>query len=551
MSNSSSILSTYNSTELNKLRNFFSEKDDELNVESKVKQDENIFIEKNKIFDDIIKDIELYNKKTNAIKNLNNAINGSMNNLSLIDSVMKNKGDIINRLSQRSYLIQTDNFIDIYEKIFLKDNLNKGLEEIENRLSNTYMNELKIEAEKQNEKYKKLKENINTYDDTFLEKLIGDNYEWEVLKIELNGLNVNYNILQANIDTLIIKPYIDHIDHIISLIESLKHNIENKIKKVIPNLERLKDFIQTKFNTNDIKLDHNNLITIRIDNRDYNHMKLLEEKKEDLFKNINDKKEEIEKLKLKLEENMNNTKKEMENTNISYGIKKKNLIDIYESMSSLLKSIITTDENLYKLQNVDEFRLLYELILIEEINEKIKNQIKEASVERVEIELYKEKIILSMNNSIKEDISKLTTFKYNEIYDECITKENNIKELYTKSSSLLEESCRDKNMDIIKTNKSVLDEYLKTSIQNNNDIKNSLASLKNMYAILQSIKLDAVTKYTLDNSYKCEDHARDLEMELEKESALSKNIKLKIEKAEEYRNKVLGSEKHESIDIYI
>lgn len=156
-----------------------------------------------------------------------------------------------------------------------------------------------------------------------------------------------------------------------------------------------------------------------------------------------------------------------------------------------------------------------------------------------------------MNNSIKEDISKLTTFKYNEIYDECITKENNIKELYTKSSSLLEESCRDKNMDIIKTNKSVLDEYLKTSIQNNNDIKNSLASLKNMYAILQSIKLDAVTKYTLDNSYKCEDHARDLEMELEKESALSKNIKLKIEKAEEYRNKVLGSEKHESIDIYI
>lgn len=74
------------------------------------------------------------------------------------------------------------------------------------------MNELKIEAEKQNEKYKKLKENINTYDDTFLEKLIGDNYEWEVLKIELNGLNVNYNILQANIDTLIIKPYIDHID---------------------------------------------------------------------------------------------------------------------------------------------------------------------------------------------------------------------------------------------------------------------------------------------------------------------------------------------------
>lgn len=551
MSNSSSILSTYNSTELNKLRNFFSEKDDELNVESKVKQDENIFIEKNKIFDDIIKDIELYNKKTNAIKNLNNAINGSMNNLSLIDSVMKNKGDIINRLSQRSYLIQTDNFIDIYEKIFLKDNLNKGLEEIENRLSNTYMNELKIEAEKQNEKYKKLKENINTYDDTFLEKLIGDNYEWEVLKIELNGLNVNYNILQANIDTLIIKPYIDHIDHIISLIESLKHNIENKIKKVIPNLERLKDFIQTKFNTNDIKLDHNNLITIRIDNRDYNHMKLLEEKKEDLFKNINDKKEEIEKLKLKLEENMNNTKKEMENTNISYGIKKKNLIDIYESMSSLLKSIITTDENLYKLQNVDEFRLLYELILIEEINEKIKNQIKEASVERVEIELYKEKIILSMNNSIKEDISKLTTFKYNEIYDECITRENNIKELYTKSSSLLEESCRDKNMDIIKTNKSVLDEYLKTSIQNNNDIKNSLASLKNMYAILQSIKLDAVTKYTLDNSYKCEDHARDLEMELEKESALSKNIKLKIEKAEEYRNKVLGSEKHESIDIYI
>ncbi|SOV16863.1 reticulocyte binding protein homologue 3, putative [Plasmodium gaboni] len=550
VSNSSSIFSTYKPSELNKLIDFFSEKGNEVNIESKIKQDESIFIEKNKIFDDIIKDIELYNKKNNAIKILNKAINGSMNNLSIIDAAIKNKHRIENKLSQRSYLIQTDNFIDIYEKIFLKGILNKGLVETENRLSNTYMNDLKVEAQKQNAHYNELKKNINTYDDAFLEKLMGDNYEWEVLKIELNGLNINYNILQKNIDTLIIKPYIDQIDHITLLIKSLKHKIDNKIKKTINTLERFKEFVQNNFNTKNIKLDENNTNN-GYNNGESNHKKILEDKKEDLYKNIDEQKYEVEKLRINLEENMNKTKHEIENMNISYGIKKNNLIDIYESMNDILNSIITMNEELYKLKNVDDLKILYEIILIEEINEKIRNEIKEATVELVEIELYKRKIALSMKNSISEDISKLTPFKYNEIYDMCINKGKNIKELYEKASSLLEDSCKHKNMDIIKKNKSVLDEYLKTTIENNNDIKNNLTTLKNIYSILQNNEFDAVTRYVLENSNKCEYYAKELELELEKENSLTKKMKLKIKNAEEYKNIALGTRKHESIDIYI
>nr|AAY63902.1 reticulocyte binding protein 2 [Plasmodium cynomolgi] len=475
------------------------------------------------------KQIENIRKNIDTIKSLNFTKICSDSSKVSLETIKKNKSDLIKKLNQHIQEIEKYTFIEKEETLPLISVLKEEIKRVENDMSEELINELNTKINSILEYYDKSKGSFNGDDETKLEKLDDFKRQCQDIQQKIEKLTTNYKVLDNGTKVKIKEQQ----EKVLTLSENhitgKGKTITEKIQKYINSLNEMKTKLDFLKINQDIKNSKDATIKGKIQE--------FEKKVQTILGSIDIANNKIQKTKKVPDEN----KAEFDREKVkdtSFDEKKKSIEKVYEQMGKTLKELEDMDDESKIAKEVEAAQIQYERIFIDHAVNLMNDEVKKSNDVMEKIELYKKEI--DEVKQKKHDDTKVDTsnFDYTTQYNSAKQSKAKIEQLIKNLTTKNETS--DESQDIMELKR------IKEETHNNlqkvkleyNSMEEMRKQIYNMKDMLISNNSETIAKEILKNTQNALNFSENAKKELKKTDELLKIVADLIAQAKVHQNKI-------------
>ncbi|GAW83885.1 reticulocyte binding protein 3 [Plasmodium gonderi] len=510
-------------------------------IDKKIQEYEEEFSNNNKLCDNIIKEIETSNKNYNNLKLINRSIKECSMDNELIDQLIKKKNAL--REGILSELKELDAVIDMEQnmKEKLKVKLNGANNNVDDKLKNDVLTELKTKINNILDFYKNSKEKYKELSETDLIK-IKNNDEWMSAKKLLSDLNIEYEVLKKQVDDLINNTNSNVIKWIDNKIQEKNKEIDEKVVKHVNSFDDI--IAKSKLYTFITHIDHYK----NEDNKE--KAKTFNTELEGFVQKINTQKEELKKIKEKSTQYLAQANiKKSENTELKD--KKKAIKDIYEQISKVYEELNSTLGKIVTLQDLEKIELKVEKNEIDDLYKQITDEEKKSEEYMKEIESCKKVIDEKKSEESNEKLLNTDFFKFSEFYNKASSSHSTITTHLNELKSVIQKYNENEKISEVRGIKKKTVDCLRLILTNNSTLHGALEDIQNVKDVLLEVNFTDIINIT-ENDYKeVERYSNLMKTEHEKSEALIKELDAKYTNVTNKKNEINKNLSNQHIDEFM
>ncbi|CRG84264.1 reticulocyte binding protein, putative [Plasmodium relictum] len=516
---------------------------DQKNIDNKLNEYQTKFNSATSSIEGSISMINFYNTIIDFAKILNNIINESHKNNTLIENLRKSVNLLKDKIDDEIIIINGSKLIENKEKTKFLNKLREKKGNAEDNIKK--INDLKEKSNEIQKKSQDLKNKVGGSSNIEVVKTYSKNISNQKINLtdvtnEISEIKLIIVTLNAEVDGVINSQNNEIINLVYNLILKLSKEMYDEAQRNLKVLEETQNYIKNYNFENDIKKieKENNRETLRtIAQTISNILDKIETNKKKFMNIRNESNEQIDAS--------NNQKESNKNTSE----KKKNIEKIHEQMEKIYERLNATKKELQPLLVDINMRILeYKKTLIYDIAYQISDNKKRAEEDMKSIDLYKKKIEQLKENTIDVQESELKNFNYEDYANSA--KENiiRIKILEQEANTINEKISSITLEDNIDHIKATIEQKLKDVKKEKSDINHILNEIKNMEKLLVSTKFSSIMEYMKKNTEKAEQEKEKVKEKFRESENKIKEILNDSKKVEELRHLLRSNLDEKSMD---
>ncbi|SBT51073.1 reticulocyte binding protein 3 (RBP3), pseudogene [Plasmodium ovale wallikeri] len=489
---------------------------------------ENGFITYKEIINKVREDIETSEKNINNLKILNNAINDCNKDNASIEELVQNKKTLKDRIFEEKKNIQTNKFMEQHISMSLEIKLNETLINVENKLNDSYIRNLKKQMQNILGYYTKSKEMYKTLNVLDLAK-IKENHEWENVKDLTNDLSVEYKILKKSFDDLVMNKNDEIIKCLDISIANKNKEINEKVNEYVHNLEQISKKLESPyFKKNEFSLKQSS------------NKEILDQFNDEIkqyIQNINGQKDKLYAFKRQSSDYITK-KNEKKDEDIKFDDKKKAIEEIHDGITSTYEQLNVALEKIYTSKDIDNLEFKYDKALIDNVAEKIRKEKEKSTMIMQEINLHIDAISGIKGDAFSELKSAIDALKYEQFLEKGKQIFKDIENVSQNSDALKQKIDNNREISEIRAAKENVDNNLQAILKKNKSLQEVLDDIKNMKEVLSSSDFKSITNDIKGDTVEAQKYSSLAKGELAKSDALVKEVKENYGKADDLKKAI-------------
>ncbi|SBS89041.1 reticulocyte binding protein 3, pseudogene [Plasmodium ovale curtisi] len=489
---------------------------------------ENGFITYKELINKVREDIETSEKNINNLKILNNAIKDCNKGNALIEELEQNKNRLKDRISEEKKKIQTDKFMEQYISMSLEIKLNETLINVENKLNDSYIRNLKKQMQNILGYYTKSKGMYKTLNALDLAK-IKENHEWGNVKDLINDLSVEYKILKKSFDDLIMKKNDEIIKCLDRSIANKNKEINEKVNEYVHTLEQISKKLESSyFKKNEFSLKQSS------------NKEILDQFNDEIkqyIQNINGQKDTLHVFKRQSSDYITK-KNEKKNEDIKFDDKKKAMGEIHDGITSTYEQLNAALEKIYTSKDIDNLELKYDKTLIDNVAKKISKEKEKSTMIMQDINSHIDAISGIKKDAFSELKSAIDALKYEQFLEKGKQLFKDVENVSQDSDALKQKIDNYREISEIRDAKENMDNNLQAILKKNKSLQEVLDDVKNMKEVLSSRDFKSITNDIKGDTVEAQKYSSLAKGELAKSDALVKEVKDNYGKADDLKKSI-------------
>nr|AFM44724.1 reticulocyte-binding protein 3 [Plasmodium cynomolgi] len=483
-------------------------------IDTKLKNYEADFNQNNNLSDSIIKEVEQSNKNLCNLKILNRSIKDCSMDSNIIEELINKNNSLKEEIISQRNEIEKDNFMEHHVKINLKIKFDDARITLGRNLYESNLTSLKTRMKNILDFYTNSKKKYKDLNEADLKK-IKENEEWKSAKELIDALNVEYEILKKQADSLISSKNSEIIKWIGNRIVDQNKEINEKVEKHVNLLDKI------------IAKSKSPIFV-----RDINHYKNDENKEK--ARQFN---EEVEAFVVKIEtqkEMLNKIKtnsnqyfaqaNQKKNENIEFKAKENAMKEVYKQIRDASEELNNKLKEIPTLNDLQKIELKFEKNEIHDMVNQITTELKRSEHKMNEINSYKHEIDEVKKAKAGEELLDSPLFVYTEFYEKAERSHSIVKDLFNEATGL---NVKCENMECIneiKDNKKKIDGYLRNILTNNSTLHEALEYIKNMKEMLMDVNIHEIVRLVEKDATEAEKYSTLVKSEQDKSEVIIKEL---------------------------